>query len=217
MDKKLKSVLTLAFAIVFVGVGGFFLVREANASTPVDALFPLDKFAESVTRLAIINPEAEIAFETKVLEERLAELDALTAESEDTTKALEEIDAQVKTLDTTVADGDSKLTLQQREELRLQYQEKIQLHIQTMEKVQEQVGNDTAQQSIQKSIDRLDTKLTESKNVELEANKEENSESNSGEDTQIQNQNQESNSDDTSNGSGSESGSGSSNTNGKGN
>jgi len=211
MDKKLKSILTLTLAIVFVGVGGFFLVREANAATPVDALFPLDKFVESVTRLAITNPEAEIAFETKVLDERLTELDALVAENVDTTTALEEIDAQVDTLDTTVADGDSKLTLEQREELRLQYQEKIQLHIQTMERVQEQVGNDTAQQSIQKSIDRLDTKLTESKNVELEANKEENSESNSGEDTQIQNQNQESNSEDNSNGNGS------SNTNGKGN
>jgi len=199
MDKKLQKTLIFAFVIIFVGVGGFFLVREANASTPADALFPLDKFAESVTRLAIINPETEIAFETKVLDERLAELEALTTENEDTTKALEEIDSQVDNLDTAVADGDSELTLQEREELRLQYQEKIQLHIQTMERVQEQVGNDTAQQSIQKSIDRLDTKLTESKNVELEANKEENSESNSGEDTQIQNQNQESNSSENSN------------------
>lgn len=209
MDKKLQKALTLALAIVFVGVGGFFLVREANAATPADTLFPLDKFAESVTRLAIINPETEIAFETEVLDERLTELDALIAENVDTTIALEEIDAQVDTLDTAVADGDSKLTLQEREELRLQYQEKIQLHIQTMEKVQQQVGSETAQQSIQKSIDRLDTKLTESKNVEMEANKEDNSESNSGEDTQIKNQNQESNSSENSNGNGS--------TNGKGN
>jgi len=209
MNKSLQRVLILALAIVFVGVGGFFLIREANASTPADALFPLDKFAESVTRLAILNPEAEIAFETKVLDERLTELDALTAENEDTTKALKEIDAQVDTLDTAVVDGDTKLTLQQREELRLQYQEKIQLHIQTMEKVQEQVGNETAQQSIQKSIDRLDLKLEGSKGLELEENKEDNSVSNSGEDTQIQNQNQESNSSENSNGNGS--------TNGKGN
>lgn len=200
MDKKLKSGLTLAFAIAFVGVGGFFLVREANASTPEDALFPLDKFSESITRLVISNPEAEIAFETKVLDERLTELDLLIEESADTTIALEEIDAQVETLDTAVSDGDSPLTLQEREELRLQYQEKIQAHIQTMEKVQLQVGNETAQQSIQKSIDRLDTKLTESKNVELEANKGDNSAANSGEDTQLQNQNQESNSEDNSNG-----------------
>jgi len=213
MDKKLQKALTLALAVVFVGVGGFLLVREANASTPADALFPLDKFAESVTRLAIINPEAEIAFETEVLDERLTELDALVAENTDTETALTEIDAQVDILDTTVADGDSKLTLQQREELKLKYQEKIQAHIQTMVKVQEQVGNETAKQSIQKSIDRLDTKLGESMNVEMEASKEENSTSNSGDDTQIQNQNQESNSDDTSNGSGS----GSTNTNGKGN
>lgn len=209
MDKKLQRALTLAIAVVFIGVGGFLLVREANASTPADALFPLDKFTESVTRLAIINPEAEIAFETEVLDERLSELDALVAENADTTIALEEIDAQVDTLDSAVTDGDSSLTLEKREELKLQYQEKIQEHIQTMEKVQQQVGNETAQQSIQKSIERLDTKLTESKNVEMEANKEDNSESNSGEDTQIQNQNQESNSSENSNGNGS--------TNGKGN
>lgn len=209
MDKKLKSSLTLALAIIFVGVGGFFLVREANAATPADALFPLDKFSESVTRLVILNPATEIAFETEVLDERLTELDLLIEESADTTAALEEVDAQVDTLDTAVTDGDSPLTLQEREELRLQYQERIQAHIQTMEKVQQQVGNETAQQSIQKSIDRLGTKLTESQNVELEANKEDNSTSNSGTDTEIQNQNQESNSEDNSNDNGS--------TNGKGN
>jgi len=214
MDKKLQKALTLALAVVFVGVGGFLLVREANASTPADALFPLDKFAESVTRLAIINPEAEIAFETEVLDERLTELDALIAENVDTEVAMEEIDSQVDTLDTAVADGDSKLTLEEREELRLQYQEKIQAHIQTMTQDQLKTGSDDAQKaSMQKAIESLGNKLTESKNVEMEANKEENSTSNSGEDTQIQNQNQESNSDDTSNGSGS----GSSNTNGKGN
>jgi len=216
MDKKLKSGLTLAFAIVFVAVGGFFLVREANASTPVDALFPLDKFAESVTRLAIINPEAEIEFETEVLDERLTELDALVAENLDTALALLEIDSQVDVLDNVVADGDSTLTLEQREELKLQYQERIQAHIQTMTQEQLKTGSDEAQKaSMQKAIESLGNKLTESKNVEMEANQEENSTSNAGEDTQIQNQNQESNSDDTSNGS--DSGSGSSNTNGKGN
>lgn len=209
MDKKLQKALTFVLAIIFVGVGGFLLVREANAATPADALFPLDKFTESITRLVILNPEAEIEFETKVLDERLTELDALATESDDTTVALEEIDSQVEALDTAVADENSQLTIAQREELRLKYQERIQEHIQTMERVQQQVGNETAQQSIQKSIDRLGTKLTESKNVELETNKEENAESNSGEDTQIQNQNQESNKEDNSNGNGS--------TNGKGN
>lgn len=188
MDKKLQKALTLVLAIVFVGVGGFFLVREANASTPEDALFPLDKFAESVTRLAITNPEAKIAFEIKVLDERLAELDELTEANVDTSKSLEEIDWQVDSLDKNMNSEESKLTLQQREEIKTQYQAKLEAHIQTMEKVQEQVGNDTAQQSIQKSIDRLDTKLGES-------------------------QSQKSGSSDTSNGSGS----GNSNTNGKGN
>jgi hypothetical protein len=211
MDKKLQKALMFALAIIFVGVGGFLLVREANAATPADVLFPLDKFTESVTRLAIFNPEAEIAFETQVLDERLSELDALVAENADTTVALEEINAQVDTLDSAVADGDSKLTLQQREELKLQYQEKIQAHIQTMtqEQLKLNATDDTQKQSMQKAIDALGNKLTESQNVELEANKEENSESNSGEDTQIQNQNQESNSSENSNGNGS--------TNGKGN
>ncbi|MBU1119626.1 hypothetical protein KKA50_00255 [Patescibacteria group bacterium] len=179
MDKKLQKALTFTLAIVFVGVGGFFLVREANAATPADALFPLDKFTESVTRLAILNPEAEIAFETEVLDERLSELDALVAENVDTTDALEEIDAQVDVLDTTVADGDSKLTLEQREELRLQYQEKIQAHIQTMtqEQLKTESGDATQKANMQKAIDTLDTKLTSSKKVELEVS----SDSNGGE------------------------------------
>jgi len=212
MDKKLKSSLTLALAIVFVGIGGFLLVREANAATPGDALFPLDKFSESVTRLVILNPETEISFETEVLDERLTELDLLIEANADTTTSLEEIEAQVDILDTAVSSGDTTLTLQEREELRLQYQERIQTHIQTMTQEQLNVGSDAAQKaSMQKAIESLGNKLTESKNVEMEANQEENSTSNSGEDTQIQNQNQESNSDETSNGSGS------TNTNGKGN
>ncbi len=207
MAKISKPLLIIVSTVLILGVGGIVLADKANAATPEDTLFPVDKFFESATRVVMLNPTSLIEFEQQVLDERLEELAAAT-DTSDIALYVTEVEAQEEKLDTAIDESGDTLSAEEKEQIRNQYQEKIQAHIETMEQVQTKLGNENAKESLGKAIENFEGKLTASQNEEAEAN----SEKNSGEDTQIQNQNQESNTDNSNS-----SGNGSSGSNGNGN
>jgi hypothetical protein len=190
MTKLSKPLIIAICAIIIVGGGGVILAEKANAATPGTSLYPVDKLLESVTRTLTLNPEALVAFEQLVLDERLEELSAVTDNS-DIALYLSEIEAQEEKLDLAIDKSGDSITEAKKEQIREQYQERIQIHIQTMEQVQQKLKNEQAQESVGKVIEHLQGKLTESQNEEVEQNLE----NNAGEDTQIQNQNHEFNTD----------------------
>ncbi len=190
MIKLSKPLMIVACAIIILGGGGLILAEKANAATPETSLYSMDKLFESITRTLTLNPEALVAFEQQVLDERLEELAAIT-DTSDVELYVAEVEDQEEKLELAIDESGDTLTTEEKAQIREQYQERVQAHIQTMEQVQQRVGNEQAKESIGKVIEHLQGKLTESQNEEAEQN----SENNAGEDTQIQNQNQESNSD----------------------
>lgn len=157
MKKSLQTILTISFVVVFVGVGGYLLAAKADAATPNDPLFPLDKLMESATRLVITNPQSKITFEEQVLLERITELESESANGEDVEASLSEIETQEDNLGEALEDEDSNTSTSMLE----RYQQQVAEHLQIMEEVKSQVGNETAQASIQKVIEKIQTKSQE--------------------------------------------------------
>lgn len=149
MNKTTKTFLTVILCLAFISIGGYYLVREADAAAPGDVLFPLDKLTESVTRLAISNPEKKAAFEQQVLDERVAELEQVVGEDGDVEGSIDEIDKQETNLDESLTDDGISASDEAKARIIEKTQEQTAKHVTTMNKVQTQVGNDTAKQNIQ--------------------------------------------------------------------
>ncbi len=158
MKKAAKTVLIVCFTLIIIGAGGYFLVTKANAATPNDTIFQLDKLAESVARITFLNPQRKTAFEEIVLKERINELETEITEGEDIDSSLKEVEAQEENLGTALEEENEDTAQEAKATILEKYQEQVAQHLQTMEQVKTQVGNETAQQSIQKVIEKIQVK-----------------------------------------------------------
>jgi hypothetical protein len=203
MSGKFNSMVSI-ISILATLTAGTGTVYASNAATPGDLLFSLDKAVESVQRVFTIEPVSEAAFELKVLDERIAEMDQLTSESNVValSTAITEVEAQ-----TGVISEQLKIMDQLRLENKLQTQEQQQIMEQLRARVQQQtasmqqtqsklqssgdnVNSGNIEQIQKKYSDAVDTQIQsfeESTGVKIETQQ---SQQNQGEDTQIQNQNQ---------------------------
>ena len=201
--KKVFSI--LLGVVVILGVGGYFLATKTDASTPLDTLYPVDLFFESVERVVTLDQVALVELEQNILEERELELGEILGTEDATEEVVEEcmnrMEEQRKRMIVKLGETQEKMeqkgnteAVKALEQVQNKYQEQIQKQIETTTKAQEQYGN-------------IGQEVRD--NLEMEKN----TLQNQGTDTQIQQQNQEqnvdnSNSSDTGNSSGSTSGRG---------
>lgn len=144
----MKKIVYIVLAIILcLGLGGWYLVGEANASGPGNFLYPIDLAAESVERLVTFDEVALAELEVEILEERVEELELL-ADADVVDEALvlgatEKVDEQRSRAQLKIDSGDGEMTGAM-EEVQNRYTVKAEEHIQVMEKVQTQVeGEDT--------------------------------------------------------------------------
>lgn len=154
----MKKVIPIILSVVIlIGLGGWYLVKEADASEPGDLLYPVDIAAEAVERLVTFDDVALAEFEQEVLEERVEELDALvtkeTVDEELILGATEKVSSQRSKVQEHIESGEATQEGSM-EQVQNRYEVKAEEHIQVMEKVQnksEEAGTQEKAQSAAKS------------------------------------------------------------------
>ena len=144
----MKKLLYIVLAVIIcLGIGGWYLVGEADAAGPDNFLYPIDLAAEAVERLVTFDEVALAELEAEILDERVEELEVLAdadvIDEELILGATEKVDTQRARTQSKIDSGEGEMTGAM-EEVQNRYEVKAQEHIKVMEKVQTQVeGEDT--------------------------------------------------------------------------
>lgn len=159
--KKLISIIVAS--VLLVGLGGYYLVKEADAAEPGDLLYPVDLASESVQRFFTFDEVASAELEEDILDERIDELNNLASEEtidEDLVlEATENVkEQQLRTQDRLeTEDGELNGELEQARE---RYEQQVEEHLAVMEQVQEKAQGEETQNKIQEAVQSYEDSLT---------------------------------------------------------
>lgn len=186
-----KGLSILLSVLIIVGGGGYLLATQTDAATPLDPLFPVDTFFESIQRLTTLSEVSKVELEQKILEERQLEVETVLGLT-----------------DVTEEDLDECLNLMN------QQRERVATRLGEAQENQEMKGNTEGVAALKKVQNKFEENLTkqlettnsaqskfsgvgqEAKDdIKQNMQQENNSLQNAGEDTQNQQQNQEQNTD----------------------
>jgi hypothetical protein len=152
---KKQAILTLTATVVLVALGGWYLVKEADAAGPGDLLYPIDLASESIERAFTFDDTASAELEEDILDERVDELEALvnedTVDEELVLEATENVSDQQSRTQTRLEteDGEQNGDLEQARE---RYETQVEEHLQIMEQVQEKVQGEDTQLKVQETV-----------------------------------------------------------------
>ncbi|MCK9415054.1 MAG: DUF5667 domain-containing protein [Candidatus Dojkabacteria bacterium] len=155
MKKIITGILLL---LVVISGGGYILAQKADAAEPGDALYNIDLFAEDVERLLTFNEIKKVNLETKILNERISELDSMSESDADLTEILTAVSAQqdrVRKQLGVLENNPEKYQEQDMEQVRNKYQGQIQENLGIMEKVQNKSEDSSLQikQQLQEDLE----------------------------------------------------------------
>jgi len=194
------ATVTIFVGLVLLGAGTAY---AANPSTPADALYPVDTFAESVRRIFTFGTVNKANYEIKVMDERVSELKKLSedgAGDDEINECLQEMTQERIRLQERIQDmeqlrTENKIQTKDATEVMQRLQTSLQNQTQIMTEVQTRLnnqgnsglGNSVNTQQTQ-NTNQLQTRIQDfedSTGVQVQEN-----ESNQGDETQIRNENQ---------------------------
>lgn len=198
---KLKVGVVIAASVILIG-GSMVTVYASDDASPGDFLYSLDKASENVQRLFISDPITKAEFEIQLMNERVLELQHLSALDDEVNcaSAVGEVNAQQIRLQERLREMDQlrvQNKLQTQDQLRVLEQLKTQTKLNevTMNQIQlelKQNGNSVTMDS----LNQVQTEYSKQMGEQINGFEQstgiavQESEQNAGEDTQIQNQNQ---------------------------
>lgn len=153
-----KVFIAILLIVVVLGGGGYILAEKADAAEPGDSLYQVDLFVEDIERLLTFDELKKAKLETKILDERISELESLVESNSDLTEIVTAVSAQqdrVREHLGTVENNPEKYQDGQLEQSRNRYQEQLEQHIEVMEKVQNKGEDSTLQikQQLQEDLE----------------------------------------------------------------
>jgi hypothetical protein len=154
--KKVLSVLLVL--LVVLGGGGLVLARQADAAMPGDTLYSVDLVIEDIERQLTVDDIKLVELETRLLSERVSELESVsetTDDLEDILGAVSEQQQRVQEHLGTLEGDPTRQSTEALEQVRNRYEQQLQNHIEVMEQVQNK-GGDTAIQVKQQLITNLE-------------------------------------------------------------
>ena len=159
-----KLILIVVSSVLLVGLGGWYLVKEADAAGPGDLLYSIDIAAESVERFLTFDEVAEAELEEDILDERVDELETLieTEEIDEdlVLRATEDVDTQRSRVQQRLEiDEDSTGTMEQ---VQNRYEEQVQEHVKVMEQVQEKVEGEETQNKVKETVSNYQNSVDDS-------------------------------------------------------
>ncbi len=190
-----KTISIIVSVLLLVGIGGWYLVKEADASEPGDALYSVDLATESIQRFFTFDEVASVELEEDILDERAEELESLTGtetvDEDLVTQATDNLTEQQSRVQTRLEE-ESGNTNGELEQLRTRYEEQVEEHLQVMEQVRIKVQGEETQLKVQEAVDAYENSLeTESPD---ETNATEDNNTSSGNDSAGSSQEEESSS-----------------------
>ena len=152
----MKKILYIVLALIAcLGIGGWYLVGEANAASPDNFLYPLDLAAESIERFVTFDEVALAELETEILNERVEELGVLIdtniIDEELILEATKKIDEQRSQTQSKIDSGEKDMT-EAMEQVQNQFEVKAQEHIKIMEKVQTKVEAENIKLKVKETV-----------------------------------------------------------------
>ena len=158
--KKLISI--IVSVIVLLGLGGWYLVTEADASEPGDFLYPVDLATESIERLVTFDDIASSEFELDILDERVEELEVLidkdTLDEELILGATEKVGDQRARVQVQIEKGEGNAS-EAMEQVQNRYKVQVEEHMKVMEKVQTKVEGKDAQLKVEQTVSGYENSL----------------------------------------------------------
>jgi len=158
--KKLISI--IVSVIVLLGLGGWYLVIEADASEPGDFLYPVDLATESIERLITFNDIASSEFELDILDERVEELEVLidkdTLDEELILGATEKVGDQRARVQVQIEKGEGNAS-EAMQQVQNRYKVQVEEHMKVMEKVQTKVEGKDAQLKVEQTVSGYENSL----------------------------------------------------------
>lgn len=159
-----KTISIIVTALLIIGLGGWYLAKEANASEPGDSLYSVDLASESVQRFFTFDDIALAELEEDILDERVEELEAIvdaeTVDEELVDEATDNVTEQQSRVQTRL-ESESGETSGELEQLRNRYEEQVEEHLQIMEKVQTKVVGEDTQLKVQEAVDAYENSLND--------------------------------------------------------
>jgi hypothetical protein len=154
--KKVLSVLLVLLTVL--GGGGLILATQADASMPGDALYSVDLLVEEIERKLTVDDVKRVELETRILTERVSELESISETTDDLEDILGAVSEQQKRVQEHLGtlEGDpARQATEALEQVRNRYEKQLQKHIEVMEQVQNK-GGDTAIQVKQQLVTNLE-------------------------------------------------------------
>ena len=139
-------------ALIVLGAGGYFLVRESYAATPADPLFAVQEAADNIQRALTFDDVAKTELEQKILVRRQEQVERMLERENITEQQLEEalqlmaqqrtrVQERLQTVEQTLEQNQAnERAVEAIQNVQQQYDENLDRQLETIEKAQQGYG-----------------------------------------------------------------------------
>ena len=166
----MKKILLYALsALIVVGAGGYFLVRQSYAATPADPLYSVQEAFDNIQRALTLDEVSKTELEQRILERREAQIERMLEREDITDQQMEEalelmfqqrirVQERLQTVEQTLIDSDAnERAVEAIQNVQQLYDESLDRQIDNIEKAQERhngIGQEVKERTIQEAQNR---------------------------------------------------------------